>query len=116
MSEVSDPVQTDSSAIAAAESLPQSSVRQRAVRVLELLGVSQSGRAAKSAPSAAQSSVVPDLLGGIGGEAPTESGPTEQSRQTDGLDMLGTSPHKSLTLRKSIPQSWTPSLSVLFTA
>ena len=71
-------MQTEPSALLAAQASPQASIRARAARVLKLLGVEGAGQPAggASAPasaSAAASAPVPDLLGGLEDEQPAAS-------------------------------------------
>ena len=81
-------MQADSSAILEAQEAPHASVRQRATRVLELLGVSdrKAAQSTKAAPPASQSAAVPDLLGGLDNE-PTQQANSE--RQATGGELLG---------------------------
>lgn len=84
-------LQGDPSSIEAAQELPQASVRQRATRVLQLLGVSHRGSVGTttSAPSSAQQAAVPDLLGGLGDDSASASAAGTATRKPDDMELLG---------------------------
>ena len=71
---------------------PQASVRQRASRVLQLLGVSHSATVTRSTtpapPTPAASASAPDLLGGLD-DAPASATPAPQINGGGGGDFLG---------------------------
>jgi hypothetical protein len=79
------PLQSDTAALVAASEFPQASVRQRAARVLLLLGgdTTAAPPLATSVPRGASSSA-PDLLGGLMDDAETLKPPENAN------DFLGT--------------------------
>lgn len=78
-------LQTNPEALEAAMDLPQASVRQRASRVLQLLGIGGAVPSGGGAGSKTQAQPQPDLLGGLTDEADT----TQQSQPEATSDILG---------------------------
>ena len=78
-------MQTNPEALEAAMDLPQASVRQRASRVLQLLGISSGAAPSGGGTSSSQTQAQPDLLGGL----TNEDGTAQPSQSGAGADMLG---------------------------
>ena len=76
-------LQSDSKALESAVGSPQASVRQRAARVQQLLGLTQRASRPAEAASAPQAVNAPDLLGGLEDEGPLQPAPANPT------DLLG---------------------------
>lgn len=97
--------QTNYGALEAALDFPQASVRQRASRVLHLLGIESgateaSTRAAEKLPAAP----VPDLLGGLTEDPPAAQDKAQPSANGDmlGIASIQGIPHSCILVRETI--------------
>lgn len=79
-------MQTNPGGLEAALDLPQASVRQRALRVLQLLGIEDApAQSTASTATRAQPAPEPDLLGGLTDDVP----PGQNAPSSNSADMLG---------------------------